>query len=417
MKAGSLLSGTAVYLFSNIANAAIPFALLPILTRYLTPAQYGEVAMFQTLLGAVGAFVGTGIISASARKYYDGVERSEELRIFIAGCLKILAVSTAAALLAVLLFADALSAALSLGKNWLVWSVLVASLNIVFQLRLSQWQVEQRPIAYGLLQVSQSAANMLLSLLLVVVMALGSDGRIAAQIVVSVAFAGLAALLLHRDGLLSMKSKRESVGEALAFGVPLIPHEAGNYVLGFADRIVITALIGLHQTGIYTVSVQIASGLGLVLVSIQNAYVPWLFERLKQDVPSDKKHIVKQTYRWFAALLAIAAAAFAVGPWMVRLLAGDGYAEAGQVLGLLVLGQAFNGMYLMVTGYVFYGRRTGLLSVSTIATAVLNVTLMIYLIPAFGLRGAAAAYALTMSIRFAATWFIANRSHPMPWFH
>lgn len=55
-----------MYLVSNILNAIIPFALLPVLTRYLSPEEYGEVAMFQTLLGAMTAFVGLSMAGAAA---------------------------------------------------------------------------------------------------------------------------------------------------------------------------------------------------------------------------------------------------------------------------------------------------------------------------------------------------------------
>src|SRR5690606_34839927 len=67
----SLASGASIYLLSNILNAALPFALLPILTRYLGPAQYGEVAMFQTFLATLAAFTGLSVQGAAARKYYD----------------------------------------------------------------------------------------------------------------------------------------------------------------------------------------------------------------------------------------------------------------------------------------------------------------------------------------------------------
>ena len=49
-----LLQNAAVYSLSNILNAAIPFLLLPILTRVLLPADYGVLAMFNATLGILG---------------------------------------------------------------------------------------------------------------------------------------------------------------------------------------------------------------------------------------------------------------------------------------------------------------------------------------------------------------------------
>ena len=48
LKSTGLLRNSTIYLTSNILNALVPFLLLPVLTRYLTPDEYGQIAMFQT---------------------------------------------------------------------------------------------------------------------------------------------------------------------------------------------------------------------------------------------------------------------------------------------------------------------------------------------------------------------------------
>ncbi|MCV5446120.1 oligosaccharide flippase family protein, partial [Escherichia coli] len=46
----NFLKNSSIYLAANILNAAIPFILIPILTRYLTIEEYGQIAMFQMLI-------------------------------------------------------------------------------------------------------------------------------------------------------------------------------------------------------------------------------------------------------------------------------------------------------------------------------------------------------------------------------
>ena len=108
---------------------------------------------------------------------------------------------------------------------------------------------------------------------------------------------------------------------------------------------------------------------------------------------------------------------FFIGPPLIVLIAGEKYEEAGKVIGWLALGQGFQGMYLMVTNYVFYSKRTGLLSVASISSGALNLVLLVVLVRIFGLEGAAIAFATSMGIRFLLTWWIANKRHPMPWFN
>jgi len=69
-------------------------------------------------------------------------------------------------------------------------------------------------------------------------------------------------------------------------------------------------------------------------------------------------------------------------------------------------------MYLMVTNYVFYSKRTGLLSAVTIFSGVLNVGLLLLLVESQGLAGAAIAYSIAMGVRFLLTWWVAQRRVP-----
>lgn len=412
----SLFSGSAVYLFSNILAAAIPFALLPILTRYLTPAEYGQVAIFQTLLAGLGAFVGLSVQGAAGVKFYDEHLSKQELKYFIGNCFLVLAATTSLALLAVLIFRHPLSNWLALESRWLLLSVVVCSSTFVTSTLMGQWQVRKQAKSYGAFQVSQSLINMLLSLLVVVYFTQGVAGRIWVLSVIPTAFAVIALFMLYKDDLLGFAWRPNYLNEIFAFGVPLIPHSAGLFLLSSVDRFVINEKLGLAQVGIYMVAVQLTAAMGLIFDAINNAYVPWLFERLNRNQIEEKKQIVRWTYAYCIALLGVVALAFVIGPYLLILIAGENYSAAADVIGWLALGQAFNGMYLMVTNYIFYSKRTGLLSFSTITSGLINVGLLIILISSMGLKGAAIAFTISMAIKFLLTWYVAQLRHPMPWF-
>jgi len=418
LKGNTFLAGSAVYLFSNVVNAAIPFALLPVLTRFLTPEEYGEVAMFQTLLGALMGFIGLSLHGAAGRKFYDGNLGKSDLKEFIGSCLQILAITTAVTASVLLVFQGQFSQWLGLDQKWILLAALVTAGNVIAQIRLGQWQVRKKAKSYGVMQVSKSLLNVGLSLAFVVVFLKGSDGRIVAQVITVAIFALLALWLLKRDNLLRFVVWRpDYVREALKFGVPLIPHVGGMFLLTTVDRFVINSELGLAQAGIYMVAVQFGMALALVFDAVNKAYVPWLFERLKRDNEAEKKQIVRYTYAWYAFILAGAGFSFIVGPVLIVFVAGEQYSAAGDVIGWLVLGQVFQGMYLMVTNYVFYSKRTGLLSAASIFSGIVNFVLLVVLVKQLGIMGAAYAFAFSMALRFLLTWFVAQKRHAMPWFN
>lgn len=417
LKKNSLLSGTVIYLFSNILNAAIPFALLPILTRYLSPSEYGEIAMFQMLLAGLAAVTGLNVAGACNRKYYDENLNTQEMQKFIASCFQILLLTSSLIFIIMLIFHTNFEIWLGLQKKWILWAVVVSTCSVVIQIRLGQWQVRKEAKKYASLQVSQSLLNLLLSLIFVVLLLKSSEGRINAQIYSAILFAIIAIIFLNKDGLFGFYSwSPEYIKEALTFGIPLIPHIVGIFLLNSIDRLVINTKIGLEETGIYMVAVQLSGSLALIFDAFNKAYVPWLFEKLKQDKIEEKKQIVLYTYLWFIALIASSLLGFLIGPWLTIKIAGANYAQAGEVIGWLILGQTFGGMYLMVTNFIFYSKRTGLLSLATIASGLLNVLLLIFLINIIGLKGASIAFCISMGIRFLLTWWVAQKVHPMPWF-
>ena len=412
-----LFCGSAVYLLSNIISAGIPFALMPILTHYLSTREYGQVAIFQTLLAGLGAFVGINVQAAASVKYFDQNISKNEIGNYIGHCLLVLGFTAIVLFLITLFFLNSLSIWLATEIQWILLAFLVSSASFVISMRLGQWQVRKQAKHFAIFQVSQSLVNMLLSVLAVVFFLQGANGRIWILIVVPLIFSLIALISLYKDDLLDFAWSPNKMREILSFGVPLIPHSVGLFLLSSVDRFIVNDKLGLEQVGIYMVAVQMVAVMGLVFDAINNAYAPWLFERLQRNLLEEKKLIVFWTYIYIMALLSIVILVFFVAESLVHLIAGEKYIEASEIIGWLALGQAFQGMYLMVTNYIFYSKRTGLLSLSTIISGLIHVSLLIALVSLIGLKGAAIAFAISMALKFLMTWFVAQLRHPMPWFN
>jgi len=409
-----LLANSWIYLISNILNAAIPFFLLPILTRYLSPSEYGMVAMFQVMLGIVGVFVGLSVHGAANRQYYER-ESGLDLQAYIGSCLQILLGSTCILLAVAYLLKGYLSQLTGIPEKWIVISVLVSGAAFVINLRLGQWQVRKLGVRYGVFQIAQSGFNMSLSLWLIVGLSLGAEGRLWGLTVPVLCFGTMAFIFLYRSGLLKFSWRPDYIKHAISFGVPLVPHMAGTVMLMVLDRFIITYFLGLEQTGIYMVAVQLAFVMGIVADAVNKAYVPWLFERLKLDNEYVNRKIVIITYFYFVLAILLAGIVTLIAPWLVSWFVGHEYSQAATVLGWLALGQAFHGMYLMATNYIFFVQRTGGLSVITLSNGLMHLLFVYWLVNSFALEGAAIAYAISMILRFLMVWVVAQQLHSMPW--
>lgn len=396
----------------------MPLMLLPVLTRYLSPVEYGQVAMFQTLIAGLAAFTGLSVHAAANRKYFDDGLSRYELKCFIGTCIQVLLLSTTVVSIIILILIKEISLWIDLEKTFIILAIVTSASGFVINILLGQWQARKQAAKYGLMQISQNVINMILSILLVVYMLQGSSGRIYSQVLVSIGFMFLAFYILNRSDLLKLNQWNYAYfKEAIYFGLPLIPHIAGSFLIYSIDRFVINSKLGLAQAGIYMLAVQLSSALGMAFDAINNAYVPWLFEKLKLKNDSQNKKLVIYTYIYFSIVLFVVLIIAIIGPNFILLVAGEKYSQAGEIIGWLALGQAFSAMYFMVMNYIMYSKKTGYLSLATIASGIINVFLIFILIDIFGVKGAAIAFCLSMIIRFLLTWWGAQKSHPMPWFN
>ena len=115
-------------------------------------------------------------------------------------------------------------------------------------------------------------------------------------------------------------------------------------------------------------------------------------------------------------MIPILAACFGVAaPHALSFVVGDQYPVSPEVIFFISLGGAFGGMYFLVTNYIFYSSKTGLLAVVTLSCGAANLAMSWSLVGIYGARGAAYAYCISQILFFLATWRLAALSHPMPW--
>lgn len=411
----SLLKNAAVYSFSNILNAVIPFLLLPILTRVLSPAEYGVLAMFTATLGILGAFTGLSVHGAVNVRFVD--RETIDYPRYVGSCLYVLLFSTILTLGAVTFFLKPLTDFTAIPAKWLLLAVLVSGSNFIIQVRLGIWLMAKKPIVYGIFQVSLSILNMGLSLVFVLALKYGYEGRLLGQTIAVACFALVAVISLLKAKWATLRPSWHYMRETIAFGVPLIPHVIGCFLIAAADRFIINEKLGLAAAGAYMVAVQIGMGISLLSDAFNKAFVPWLYEQLKIEQLKVKQRIVRGTWAYFGLALVIAGLIALLSSWIVILCAGAEYSNAATALGWIAIGKSFNGMYLMVTNYIFFARKTPMLAWITIISGLSGFSLAWILIPIFGITGAGLAFSVAMLLKFLSTWFLAQKVYPMPWFY
>lgn len=401
------------YLAFNLISGAIPFLLLPVLTRYLSPEDFGTVALYTALSTVVSGLFALGVNGAVSRLYFDLDE--EKFAAFIGTSLCL--VTLCAGILSVAIFnaGELIANIIHFPARWL-WAVTFTAFSqAVLSVGLAVFQVRSDVYRFGVAQIAQATLLTVLTLILVVGLSFDWRGRIIAQVLsTSIVAIGSVYYLVRRLGV-PLRVEANYVRQALRYGLPLVGHIIGGVVISMADRFIIAKLSGLQETGLYAAAGQVTAVLVALIDSFNRAYSPWLFSVLKAGDLEMRRKVVKGFYLYFLVIFVVAMT-FAVGATqLLGLLLGEKYAASAQYIYWMAFATALMGMYYMVTLYIQFAKRTEYLAAITIVVGVGNVISCYIFVRQWGGIGAAYAAALSQCGMFVVSWITAARLVPMPW--
>lgn len=171
------------------------------------------------------------------------------------------------------------------------------------------------------------------------------------------------------------------------------------------DQIMIKEMLGEYEVGIYSAAVRLSEAFYFIPMLITASLFPAILNAKKQSEELFKQRLQRLYTFMVWTAIAIALPITFLSDWLILLLYGQPYQAAGQVLMIHVwaavfvfIGVSF-GQYLLVENFTLVAFQRTLLG------AVSNVLLNLWLIPLYGMLGAAIATLLAQ--------FVANYGYDM----
>lgn len=403
----------AIYAAANIASAAVPFLLLPLLTRMLGPVEYGSVVAFALLVTLCQTVAGLNVHAAMGVVWFQ--RPHGELPAFTATALVVALTSTLAVVLMVGTAFTLFPQISDISAPWAMVAALTAGANVVLQCRLVLWQSQHRALASAALQFGTSALNVGLSLLAVLAFGLGGDGRNAGIAAATLLMAFVAVALFAGARELRWSPSAEQRSMLLRFGAPLIVHSLAGVLIGTADRWSVSLQLDAAALGVYGAGAQLGMVMSILADAFVKAYNPWLYARLRGGTLQDGRVAVGAIYAampTFVVLAVVVGLALHVGAgWLL----GPRYQAAADVLPWFMAGGAASGIYMCTSVLFFFHGRTARLASVTLSSALIGAALTWWLVGRFGATGAAAGFAAMQGVLALLTTVTAMRTFVLPW--
>ena len=404
---------SAVYGFGTLVSRFIAVLLLPVYTRYLTPADYGLIETLIALAAVMTVLLAAGVKSAFFRFYFDEPDGRGRLRVIRTSFWFTMASATAglvaglvlAGPISDLLFGTSDHADLVRASFVGLW----AAIN--YEQMTSLFRVEQRSVAYLIATLINLTLTVGATLLLVVVLDEGPIGVIVGNFTGTlIVYVGL---LAYRREQLGLELDRPLLREMNRFGMPLVPSALFLWILNFSDRFFLVKLSGPREVGLYSIGVRMASAIILLLAAFRTAWPAFAY-----SIEDDDE--AKRTYSFVLTYIVLVTSWMALGlgvlaPWLVRLLTTEEFYSAERVVAPLAFAAAAFGAYIVVVIGIGRARQTRSNWLISGAAAVLNVALNLLLIPKYGMIGAAIATIGAYVTLFIGMAWRAQYLYPVPY--
>jgi O-antigen/teichoic acid export membrane protein len=400
----------AAYTAASILSKLIAVALLPLYTRYLTPADYGAAEVLFAAVVAASILVRFGVIEAVLRFYYKAGEDPD--RVVATSFAALFWFATAAALIA-LPFAGPISEALLGRPAPDLARIAIAGLWVLtlHEYLLTLFRLEERARAFFTVTIANVLAAIALTVFLVVGEGEGARGLLLGSYLSGAAFV-LGLIAVHRRRL-SLRFERPLLRRMLRFGLPTMPAELSLFALNFVDRIVIVRMVGLAEAGLYSLAIKFAQAVNVLVRGFQLAWPPLAYS-IRDDDEARRTYATVVT--WFVAGCSfVVVGMWLFARWIARALAAPEFFQSYEAVGLISTAVTLYALYMVQV--VILGRtgRTEFNLPATIAALIVNVALNLLLVPPLGIAGAGLALVASYLVVVATMYVFTQRLFPVPY--
>jgi O-antigen/teichoic acid export membrane protein len=411
----SLLNQSAVYSLGNIFTHGIKFLLLPLYTRFLTPADYGILAILGTYEMVLGILLSFGLQGSLTRLHYDFKDDETSRRglygsawLFLTGSslLLTLLVDWQGPRIFELFFPGVAYYPFGRLGTWISFFTLASIIPLViFRVRQQAWYF-----------IAATGGRLLLNTGAIIYFVAGRGegalGSLKAQLIVSAAFFVIFNLISLRN--LNLKFTWETLRGALTLGLPLIPHQLSNWALSLSDRIVLSHFVSMEQLGIYSLGYRVASILDMLFQSFNMAWAP-LFYRMAAEEADAPRTFARLTTYYGIAAFSLTLGALLLFEDLLYLMARPAYYPSIPVMRVVVLGFLAHGFYFMVVNQLFYAKKVTRLPVYSGVAAGVNISLNLLTVPVWGIAAAAWNTVAGYLVLFVLVFVESNRVYPIPY--
>jgi O-antigen/teichoic acid export membrane protein len=395
-----------VFGLSGVINRALGFLLIPFYTRNIGPREYGVLAILMIIYSAIPVVLRMGLGNALLRSWYDYEEADRPVlatTVFV-----FLMVVTIPILAGLLNLASPTSYWLFETTGYTRHLQIICALSLLEIINVvpdTLLRVRNASLPYSLCQTVGFITQLSTIIYLVVYRQRGIEGILLGNLVGSALENSLLLWLVRRD--FGRGFNYPELRKMLAFGTPLIFGRLAAVCFQSIDRFFLKHYANERAVGLYALANQLVSPINVLVSTPFGTIWPNMQFAVMKDPDAKEYYARMLTYIVFLGMFFALPLAILVTD-ILHLFASPKYWEAANAVPWLAFAAVLDTLNPALSVGVSLKRKSYLSPFIVIASALINIALNFWLIPRYGMQGAAIATVLSFLAMCAIRYQISN---------
>ncbi len=374
-----LLKDTVVFAIGGIGSKVILFLLVPLYTNYLSTEEYGIADLIFTISQFIIPFVSLVVFDATVRFALSKNEKKEDVLLCSLVVWGIGSIVTVFATPLVGLYAPI--------AKWKWHLCIYVIINIFMSIELNYIKAKEQNKLYAVISIVQTLAMALSNILFIVVIPLGIDGYVLANIIGNLV-AALGVFLFARifKDIRNAKFSGSLLKKMLVFSAPLVLNNVSWWAIHSANKIIVELVLGASVLGIYTVATKIPSLINVLISIFQQS---WGISSVKEIESSNDSTFYSNIFNMFSFVVFLMSIVLIliIKPLM-SIYVGESFVEAWKYIPLLLASATFSAISSYFVSLYSALKKSVNNMITTLIGAIANVVVSVVLVHYIGLWGA-----------------------------
>ncbi len=400
------------YLFAYLLSRGISLFMLPLYTRWLSPAQFGLVDLLNSILSVVVILASCEIGQGFGRFYAELDDKIQKCTFATSALVfSTLASSSVGLLIYFLSYSKITALAVYSPSNELGGLLdIFAALLIV----TSVSAICQHQLRFGGSAKQTALASMVMAIVSVVGtvvlvgwLDLGPRGVLTAQLLGMLALGALS-YYFGREWFVTSSFSWSSCKRMLSFSGPLIPSSLGVMAWTSMDRVVISEYLSLHELGLYGTAARFGTLMALLMIPFQSALSPLIIKHYKDKSTAFELDRLLLSVIWAGGLLTVIVTLLAHEIYWA--FVGPKFWEGSWLLGFVFFPGLVSKLYMFQPG-LDISKKTWVIAFINILAGIVSLVLNVVLLPIVGLAGAIIALTSASMVMYLGYGFLGARHY------